>query len=132
MNEYAAFEFATPAIRVLLIILAVALLSYAMKSRLMFFAGLSGSFLGYVMPKLYTLRVSGTLDGIVRTHVEYRTAHIVRFGTIGAIVACGIVAAIHFRRNPQSRYSAGGILLVMAAIAIMIWACQLEVWWPKD
>lgn len=131
-NPYHVYEFATIAIRLLLIVAAVALLSYVMKSRLMFFAGLGGCFLGYVMPYSTIIRVSGTWSGIVFTHVQHRTTHLLNWGLFGAMAACGIIAAIQLSRNHKTQWSLGSLLLVTAAMAIIVGLCQMEVWWPKD
>jgi hypothetical protein len=131
-NEYDAFEFATIAIRILLIIAAVAMLSCAMKSRLMFFAGLLGSFCGYIVPYSTGNRVSGDWHGIVLSHIEWRMEHVLNHGILGAILACGIIAAVQFYRNPKIQYSICAILLVTAAIALTIGTSQMEMWVPDD
>lgn len=131
-DEYAAFEFATIAIRVLLVIAAVAVFSYAMKSRLMFLAGLCGSFLGYVIPYSTGNRVSGNMNGIVFSHVEWKNEHVLGYGLFGAILACGIVVAIQIYRKAKVQYSIGTILMVNMAIAIAVVTWQMGIWWPKD
>ena len=130
-NEYDAFEFATISIRILLIICAVAFLSCAIKSRLMFFAGLCGSLMGLISPAGHLRVNSLDYNVLVLERVKWRTSHCVACGLEGALLACGIVFAIHYYQNPRMQFSIRALLLVTGAAAIIIATCQLEVWWPK-
>jgi len=103
-----------------------------MKSRLMFFAGLLGSFLGYIVPYSTGNRASGDWHGIVLSHVEWKMEHVLNHGVFGATVACAIVAAVQLYRNPKIQYSIRAILLVTAAIALTIGTCQMRMWVPDD
>ena len=73
--EYADFEFAMSAIRVLAIVCVVAFVSYAAKSRSIFLAGTLGSLLGCVAPHGYT-HINGTAEACYMGYLHWTASKI--------------------------------------------------------
>ena len=91
--QYADFEFAMCALRILVIVGLVAIISYAAKSRAMFVAGALGSLLGCVAPH-GGIHINGTAEAVYMGQLHFTVSNIFWWGIIGATFGCLAVAGI--------------------------------------
>ncbi|GAB5403105.1 MAG: hypothetical protein Aurels2KO_13360 [Aureliella sp.] len=121
--DYADFEFMMCAIRILLIVGVVSLISYAAKSRAMFVAGTLGSLLGCVAPH-GGIHINGTAEAVYMGQLHFTASNILWWGVIGASIACLTVAGIqHFK--PSAQFNLRTILAITTVIAVVLGLIQL-------
>ena len=121
--DYADFEFMMCAIRILVIVGVVAVISYAAKSRAMFVAGTLGSLLGCVAPH-GGIHINGTAEAVYMGQLHFTASNILWWGVVGASIGCLTVAAIQ-RFKPSAQYSLRTILATTTVIAIVLGLIQL-------
>lgn len=116
MYNHGDVEFAACGIVILGLILVVAIVSFAVKSRTMFILGSLGSFLGYVVPEP-SIHIDGTAEGCFLAGLEFTAAHVFQYGTIGVFTVCLAVAVFRHKRSLGRQYSLRSLLLVTTAVA---------------
>ena len=121
--QYADFEFAMCALRILVIVGVVAIISYAAKSRAMFVAGALGSLLGCVAPH-GGIHINGTAEAVYMGQLHFTASNIFWWGIIGATFGCLAVAGIQ-RFKPTSQYSLSALIATMTVIAIVLGLLQI-------
>ena len=119
MYDYADIEFAMCAVRVLGIILVVAIVAYALKSRAVFVAGSFGSLLGYAVLEP-GICIDGTGEGCFMGYLHWSARHVLLWGIGGAVLASAAVVAFQalqrVGRIPR-QYSLRTLLLVTTVVA---------------
>ena len=121
--DYADFEFMMCAIRILVIVGVVAVISYAAKSRAMFIAGTLGSLLGIVAPH-GGIHINGTAEAVYMGQLHFTASNMLWWGIIGASIGCLVVAGIQ-RFKPTSQYTLRTILAVTTVVAVVFGLMQL-------
>ncbi|MCH7726865.1 MAG: hypothetical protein IH991_10340, partial [Planctomycetes bacterium] len=82
-------EFAMGGIRLLPLIAAVAIASYAAKNRVMFFAGTLGCFLGVIVPQpIREGNWGGSMEYAYMASVTVTPDHLLAWGIPGAMILC--------------------------------------------
>lgn len=127
MLIYQASEFIIVTAPVFLLLAAVALVSYAARSRLMFVAAGLACFLGLLIPEPTIYWNVRTMEGATRVGMRHTVDHLLFYGAIGAAIVCGLVFLLHWVKNQrQMQFSLRAMLSVTAAIAIGLAAWK----WP--
>ena len=85
--DYADFEFMMCAIRILVIVGVVAVISYVAKSRAMLVAGTLGSLLGCVAPH-GGIHINGTAEAVYMGQLHFTASNILWWGVVGASIGC--------------------------------------------
>ena len=112
MYSYQDIEFAMCGIRILILILLVSFTSYYANSRLMFFLGSAGCFLGHVVPM--TQRTSQTFE----SSLYWTASHIFVWGLVGGLIGCCIALVI--TNQTQKQFSIRTLLITTATVALII------------
>ena len=97
-------ELAMCAIRVLAIIGAVAIVSYATRSRIVFLTGGIGSMLGFVVPEPVMYADYSSTEAAFLASLNDTASHVLYYGIIGASAGCaaGILLSRRLRRRAES------------------------------
>lgn len=121
MYDMADVEFAVDTVSVLSVVLVVAIVAFGSRSRVVFFAGLLGSCLGFVVPEPQ-VHMQGTLEGCFMESLKDSASHILFWGIIGAGAACVAVAVVQIVRTGRipRQYSLRTLFLVMTVVAVMM------------
>lgn len=107
MYYYSDVEFAMCAIRVLGIILVVAFVAFALKSRAVLLAGSFGSLLGYIIPENrgWSNGWAGNAEELYLGLLERSAAHVFLWGIVGAGVASVVAFQVSRRAGCVSKQS---------------------------
>jgi hypothetical protein len=81
-------ELAMCGIRVLAIIGAVALVSYATRNRVVFLAGAIGSMLGFAVPQPVIYAEYASVEAAFMASLDDAAGHVLFYGIVGATAGC--------------------------------------------